>query len=239
MGDEFYHVPYQVHFNESARNSGGLHLICRWHKLSSFALYFHLTSDSSSHPTTPSTSSSPSHIYQPFLCCWITTLGEEWALWPLFHSGVHIIHVLSPHTAFFSQAPQRGYTTTWLCPWFTDFWWVFIYLRHSCFCIKPAPHRWNICSSAEKEAIKKQQKTVAIGCCCRICESSVAPASWWAVWCCSTQNSTFPISPLLPSSWWLLSLLTSEKQPSPLWKAPFFLWTWNPWPLMFNILEIL
>lgn len=67
MRDEFFYLAYQSHSYGSAKNSGGLHLICRWHQLSSFALHFHhtITSSSHSHPQTSS------------LCCWITTLRKE------------------------------------------------------------------------------------------------------------------------------------------------------------------
>lgn len=179
------------------------------------------------------------HIQQSFFCCWITTLKEEWALWSLFHPGdTHNTHVVSTNS-FNSQAPQRGYTTTWLCRWLTDFWWVFIYVRHSCFHIKLSPHRWNICSSAEKEAIKEQQKPVTIGCCCGMC---FLCGTCFLVSCLTLLHSKQHLSHLSPPA----PILRTTTIPSDLrgiyistMKGSLFLWTWHPWPLMFNILEIL
>lgn len=70
-----------------------------------------------------------------------------------------------------SQALQKRYTTIWLCPWFKDFRWMFIYFKQAVWHLAISTQVEYLLIRAKKRTLRTKQKTIPVGCCCSVCDT--------------------------------------------------------------------
>ena len=104
------------------------------------------------------------------------------------------------------------------------------------FCINLSAHWWNICLSAQKEDIKALPWAAAIGIrfLCGTCFTHRQLPKVAALQ--AAASPTQPSRPHHPDNHWPR---WPQRNTHLHWEGSLSLWTWHPWPLMFNILEIL